>query len=254
LNIAGIIPARFASSRFPGKPLAIIAGKTMIQRVYEQCIKARNLNFVVVATDDDSIYDEVIRFKGNVSKTSAQHANGTSRCAEVAEKYISDSTQTEQLDYVINIQGDEPLINPDQIDELAALFQNETISIATLVKKETDLSLLDNPTIVKAELDQQGFAVDFWRIQTDQAILDQIRSCGFFYRHVGIYGFKARLLLKLVKLAPTSNELTLHLEQMRWLDNGYKIKAGITSYESLSVDTPEDLEKAAQLIAAQLPA
>lgn len=237
LKISGIIPARYASSRFPGKPLADIDGKTMIQRVYEQCLKARSLQHVMVATDDTRIYDAVAAFGGNVQMTSSAHLNGTSRCAEVAE------TTTEHYDYIINIQGDEPLINPEQLNELAALFEDEDVQIATQVKRETDLSLLENPNVVKTILDENNFALDFKRIINDETSLANIRHTGYFYKHIGIYGFKTNILVKLVQLAPTENELRHHLEQLRWLDNGFKIKAGITAYESLSVDTADDLEK-----------
>jgi 3-deoxy-manno-octulosonate cytidylyltransferase (CMP-KDO synthetase) len=243
LKILGIIPARYDSARFPGKPLAMTAGKTMIQRVYEQCKKAKSLTNVIVATDDDRIAKEVERFGGIVWKSVEQHQNGTSRCAEVAENCNSDPRGDFRYNYVINIQGDEPLINPNQIDELASIFKNKNIPIATQVKKETDLSLLDNKNIVKAILDENNFAIDFKRIIDDKKLLAEIFTSGFFYKHIGIYGFKTNLLVKLVNLAPTKNELDHHLEQLRWLDYGFKIKAGITEYESISVDTKEDLEK-----------
>jgi 3-deoxy-manno-octulosonate cytidylyltransferase (CMP-KDO synthetase) len=220
----------------------MIAGKTMIQRVYEQCKKAESLNSVVIITDDKRIYDEAHEFTSNIEISIKQHNNGTSRCAEFIENYNSNPRIDFRYNYVINIQGDEPLINPKQIDELAALFKDKNIPIATQVKKETDLSLLHNPNIVKAILDENNFAIDFKRSIDDKMLLDHIYNSGFFYRHIGIYGFKTNLLVKLVKLPPTTNELEHHLEQLRWLDNGFKIKAGITEFESISVDTPEDLE------------
>lgn len=232
LNILGIIPARYESSRFPGKPLAMIAGKTMIQRVYEQCKKAKSLTSVVVATDDKRIYDAVAAFGGNAQMTSTAHLNGTSRCAEVQEK------EGNTYDFVINIQGDEPLINPEQIDELSRLFEDANAEIVTQVKEESDLSLLENKNIVKAILEENYFAVDFVRI--GQA--STVNGRPIFYKHIGIYGFRADVLKQLVQLAPSANELEHHLEQLRWLDNDFKIKAGITEFESISVDTPEDLE------------
>lgn len=248
MKILGIIPARYDSARFPGKPLAMIAGKSMIQRVYEQCKKAKSLTNVIVSTDDDRIAKEVERFGGNVWKSIEQHQNGTSRCAEVVEGVNSNPRNDFSYNYVINIQGDEPLINPNQIDELASLFKDKNVPIATLVKKETDLTLLHNSNIVKAILDEHNFAIGFKRSIDDKVLLDQIYNAGFFYKHIGIYGFKTNLLVKLVKLAPTENELHHHLEQLRWLDYGFKIKAGITEHESMSVDTKEDLEKVLKIL------
>jgi len=210
----------------------MIAGKTMIQRVYEQCKKAKSLTSVVVATDDKRIYDAVTAFGGNAIMTSTAHLNGTSRCAEVQKN------EDDTYDFIINIQGDEPLINPEQIDELSRLFEDANAEIVTQVKEETDLSQLENKNIVKAILDENHFAIDFVRI--GQASTDNGRP--IFYKHIGIYGFRADVLKQLVRLAPTANELEHHLEQLRWLDNGFKIKAGITEFESISVDTPEDLE------------
>lgn len=232
LKILGIIPARYESSRFPGKPLAIIDGKTMIQRVYEQCKKAESLSNVIVATDDERIFNIVAGFGGNVLMTSTTHENGTARCAEVLEK------TTAQFDFVINIQGDEPLINPEQINELASLFEDVNAEIITQVKKEKDLTLLENRNIVKALLDENQYAVDFKR-----NLQNTIHDSTFFYKHIGIYGFKAEVLGKIVQLQATANELEHHLEQLRWLDNGFKIKAGITTFESISVDTEEDLQR-----------
>lgn len=220
----------------------------MIQRVYEQCKKSVSLNAVIIATDDSRIEKTITAFGGNFIDTDKNHQNGTSRCAEVTKK-INENPKTERnFNYVINIQGDEPLINPEQIDELAALFKDKNIAIATQVKMETDLSLLNNPDIVKAILDENNFVIDFKRIISDQEKLNTIKEKGFFYRHIGIYGFKTNLLLKLVTLAPSKNELLLQLEQMRWLDNGYKIKAGITSHESLSIDRLEDVPKVIEKI------
>ncbi len=233
MKILGIIPARYASSRFPGKPLTSIAGKPMIQRVYEQALQASSLQHVIVATDDPRIFDAVIQFGGHVMMTSADHLNGTSRCAEVAER-ISD-----KVDYIINIQGDEPFIHPKQIDELAVLFQEPDIEIATQIKKVMDLSLLENNHIVKTILDEKQDIKGFQRFISADTFKDD-----FFYKHIGIYGFRADILHKIIQLEPTENELQNRLEQLRWLDHGYKIKAGITSYESISIDTPQDIEKA----------
>jgi 3-deoxy-manno-octulosonate cytidylyltransferase (CMP-KDO synthetase) len=233
LKVLGIIPARYKSTRFEGKPLADIAGKTMIQRVYEQCLQAASLSEVIVATDDGRIMETVKNFGGNVLMTSSTHMNGTSRCTEI-------SASLPQFDYIINIQGDEPLIHPEQIDELAELFQNVNAQIVTQAKISTDLNEWNNPNIVKVILDDQQFALDFVREPDDL-------FPGQFFKHVGIYGFKTYALQEIMKLEPTQNEMDRRLEQMRWLDNGLMINTGITTYDSISIDTTEDLEKVIQL-------
>lgn len=235
MKIIGIIPARYASTRFPGKPLASIMGKTMIKRVYYQCLKSIYLDNLIVATDDERIYNEVKSFRGNVIMTSTEHLNGTSRCAEAISKL------PEKYDFVINIQGDEPLIHPEQIDTLGKIFfKDADIEIATLVKKETDVSLLENRHIVKAIVNKQFYAVDFKRELTTTE--------NFLYKHIGIYGFQTNILQELVQLAPSENEIKYQLEQLRWLDNGYRIKAGLTEHESISVDVPEEVEKIEQVL------
>lgn len=232
MKIVGIIPARYESSRFPGKPLAMISGKSMIQRVYEQAKKATNLTEVYVATDDERIIKEVETFGGQVIMTAKEHLNGTSRCAEALE------ILNKSFNYIINIQGDEPLINPLQINELASLFLDEHAEIITQVAIETDLSLLENKNIVKAILDKDCYALDFKRTLTESTLVSSS-----FFRHVGIYGFKTDVLKKIVQLTPTKNELEEHLEQLRWIDNKFIIKSGITKYKSISIDTKEDLRK-----------
>ena len=232
MNIVGIIPARYESSRFPGKPLAMISGKSMIQRVYEQAKKATNLTEVYVATDDERIIKEVETFGGQVIMTAKEHLNGTSRCAEALE------ILNKSFNYIINIQGDEPLINPLQINELASLFLDEHAEIITQVAIETDLSLLENKNIVKAILDKDCYAIDFKRKLSESTLVSSS-----FFRHVGIYGFKTDVLKKIVQLTPTKNELEEHLEQLRWIDNKFIIKSGITKYKSISIDTKEDLRK-----------
>lgn len=237
MKIIGIIPARYASTRFPGKPLASIMGKTMIKRVYYQCLKSIYLDNLIVATDDERIYNEVKSFRGNVIMTSTEHLNGTSRCAEAISKL------PEKYDFVINIQGDEPLIHPEQIDTLGKIFfKDADIEIATLVKKETDVSLLENRHIVKAIVNKQFYAVDFKRELTTTE--------NFLYKHIGIYGFQTNILQELVQLPPSENEIKYQLEQLRWLDNGYRIKAGLTEHESISVDVPEEVEKIEQVLRA----
>jgi len=203
----------------------------MIQRVYEQCTKAEALTEVVIATDDERIHQHVLQFTDKVIMTSAFCRNGTERCAEVAARHLAN------YDFIVNIQGDEPFINPKQIDELCALFDVHKNEIYTQVKKETDEAIYRNKNAVKAILDDQTYALDFFR-ETVEIFISP------FYKHIGIYGFKPQTLLDLVKLPPSHREQQLHLEQLRWLDNGYSIKAGITIYHSMSIDTADDLANA----------
>ena len=231
MKAIGIIPARYASSRFPGKPLADILGKSMIQRVYEQCKKASTLSEVIVATDDKRIFNHVISFGGKALMTATTHLSGTDRCNEVIQ-----SLET-KYDIAINIQGDEPFINPEQIDQIASLFSSPEITIATLVKKIEALSLLTDLNSPKAIFDKNGIAQNFCRSIT------QIKPNQTYYKHIGIYGYRTQTLAEICKLPPSENELKERLEQLRWLDNNYQIKVGITTYEGVSVDTPEDIEK-----------
>lgn len=232
MNITGIIPARFASTRFPGKPLTDINGKTMIRRVYEQASKSKLLQQVVVATDDERIMNEVRNFGGRVVMTSANHQNGTERCAEAASAILAD--------VIINIQGDEPFIYPEQIDLLAACFTDSEVEIATLIKPQQYSKELLNPARIKVVVNKRMEAMYFSRsiIPFER---NQLNTT--FYKHIGIYGFKKDLLAKLVMLKPTILEETESLEQLRWLENGYRIKCAVTDLESLSIDTPEDLLK-----------
>ncbi len=233
MKIIGIIPARYASTRFPGKPLVDIGGKTMIQRVYEQAKKSERLTAVVVATDDDRIFDHVLEFGGEAVMTSTKHNNGTERCNEVA--------QVVECDIVINIQGDEPFINPTQIDQLADCFNDDRIDIATLVKKETDLSLIELPNIVKVVFNKNNEAMYFSR-----SVIPFVRNTeagAVFYKHIGLYGYRKAVLQELVTLPAGQLEQTEMLEQLRWLENGYKIKLSFTEFESISVDVPNDLKR-----------
>lgn len=239
MKILGIIPARFASTRFPGKPLVDIAGKTMIQRVYERASEALGLDKVVVATDDDRIVQHVKSFGGNVVVTSTKHQSGTDRCAEVAQK-------EKGFDAVINIQGDEPFIDPMQIDSVAALLNFEDTGIATLVKKIEKVSTLKNPNIPKVILGDDGNVLYFSRavipFQRGVAPRDWLKHADY-YKHIGIYGYQTKILLQLAKLQVSALEKAEALEQLRWLEAGYKIRAAITDLESLAIDVPEDLEK-----------
>ena len=231
MKVIGIIPARYASSRFPGKPLVDILGKSMIQRVYEQCKKASTLSAVIVATDDNIIFNHVISFGGEALMTASTHLSGTDRCNEVIQ-----SLKT-KYDIAINIQGDEPFINPEQIDQIASLFSSPEISIATLAKRIEALSLLTDLNSPKAIFDKNGVAQNFCRSIT------QIKPNQTYYKHIGIYGYRTQTLAEICKLPASENEKTERLEQLRWLDNSCKIKVGITTFESLSIDAPEDIEK-----------
>jgi 3-deoxy-manno-octulosonate cytidylyltransferase (CMP-KDO synthetase) len=240
MSILGVIPARFASTRFPGKPLTVINGKTMIRRVYEQASKAGSLNKVVVATDDDRIAAEVQSFGGEVVMTSDQHRSGTDRCAETVERTPG------KWDVVINIQGDEPFIQPEQIDLLAGLFTDAAVQIGTLVKKLSDPADLDNANTMKVVLDAQNNGMYFSRspipFVRGEEKSDWLKK-HFFYKHIGIYGYRSDVLQQLTKLAPGKLEIAESLEQLRWLENGYRIRTAFTTMETISIDTPEDLEK-----------
>ena len=238
MRILGIIPARYNSSRFPGKPLTDIAGKSMIQRVYEQAKKCELLSSVFVATDDDRIFESVMEFGGQVKMT-GKHNSGTERCNALYQDL------KKEFDIIINIQGDEPFINPEQIAQVANCFLDESTAIATLAKQiKTADELLDENT-VKVVFDENNFALNFSRLPIPEPKSFDVER-GFvhnkFYKHIGIYGYRAAILEKLCKLDPTKNEITEKLEQLRWLDNNYKIKVGITTLESQSVDVPKDIE------------
>ncbi|MEH0155643.1 3-deoxy-manno-octulosonate cytidylyltransferase [Limibacter armeniacum] len=239
--ILGIIPARYASTRFPAKPLADIKGKSMIQRCYEQVSKAQSIDKVVVATDHQEIYDHVQSFGGNVVMTSTDHPSGTDRCFEALQ------LQEETYQYVINIQGDEPFIDPSQIDELAALLQSGETEIATLGIKIKEAEKLFDPNTVKLIKNSEADAIYFSR----QAIpflrdfpQDEWLAQHDFYKHLGMYAYRSDVLEKITQLKPSTLEQLEKLEQLRWLENGYKIKVSITDKESIGIDTPEDLEKA----------
>lgn len=231
-SILGVIPARFASSRFPGKPLIDLAGKSMIQRVYEQVSKATCLDEVWVATDDKQIYKAVSDFGGRVMMTSLAHVNGTSRVGEVAAKHLGCS-------HIINIQGDEPLIDPAQIDALGNLMlKNEAVEIATLVRPIQDIENIRSSHMVKAVLDKKGQALYFSRAQ----IPFPRNETGIpYYQHVGMYGFRRKTLLELIELPEALLEKTESLEQLRWLYHGYAIHTAITDLPTFAVDTPGDV-------------
>ena len=239
MRILGIIPARYNSSRFPGKSLADIGGKSMIQRVYEQSEKCELLSAVFVATDDDRIFESVMEFGGQVKMTT-EHNSGTERCNELAQNL------EEKFDVVINIQGDEPCINPKQISQLATLFSDEDTTIATLAKQIKTANELLNENTVKVVFDENNFALNFSRFPIPEPKSFDAEKWFIhnnFYKHIGIYGYRAKVLQEICKLQPTKKELSEKLEQLRWLENGYKIKVGITAFESISIDVPKDIEK-----------
>lgn len=241
MKFIGIIPARYASTRFPGKPLADICGKTVIRRVYEQATLA--LDTVVVATDDERIYNAVEAFGGKVVMTRADHKCGTDRCLEAYESITTPSwrTQNDTDTVIINIQGDEPFIQPEQIEALMKCFEKEGTEIATLVRPYTDKDsqeALKNVNTPKVEWDKEtGIAKMFSR---------KVIACadGSHYRHIGIYAYRADVLTKITKLPQSPLEIEERLEQLRWLENGYCIRVGITETPTIGIDTPEDLEKA----------
>ena len=234
MKVLGIIPARYNSSRLPGKPLADIMGTSMIQRVYEQAAKCKQLRKVIVATDDERISFHVKSFGGNVIMTSKNHESGTDRCGEVAEKL------EKNFDVIVNIQGDEPFINPEQINQVIQLFDEESTQIATLSKRFNNFENFTDENKVKVKINTDGFADDFYRTSVINEIEFSERD---YFKHIGIYAFKSDVLQKIVNLPKSKTEEKLNLEQLRWLDNQYKIKVGVTKLESLSVDRIEDIEK-----------
>lgn len=240
MKIVGIIPARFASTRFPGKPLADIGGKSMIQRVYEQAKKSKSLTNVIVATDDTRIENHVLAFGGKVIMTKESHQSGTDRCFEAIQKSNSSA------DIVINIQGDEPFIFPEQIDMVASCFNSDAVQIATLVKKINTCEELFNVNTPKVVLNKNGEALYFSReaipyIREKEP--EQWLNHHAFYKHIGIYAYTTKILSEITELQQSSLELAEGLEQLRWIQNGYKIYTKITDFESIAVDVPADLKK-----------
>ena len=242
MNIIGIIPSRYASTRFPAKSLAIIKGKSMIQRVYEQAQQSSALNDVLIATDHQEIFDHVKKFGGAVCMTKADHVSGTDRCYEAL------TLQRKKYDYIINIQGDEPFIQPAQIDLLSGRLDGQT-EIATLVKPVETTEQLFNPNVVKAVLNQNMEALYFSRSAIPHirnAPQEEWMNKHKFYKHIGMYAYRADVLHRLTKLSVSSLEKAESLEQLRWLENGFKIMVAETLTETIGIDTPEDLQKAIQ--------
>ena len=242
MKFLAIIPARYASTRFPAKPLALLGGKPMIQHVYERvsCV----LDDVVVATDNQRIYDAVVRFGGRAVMTSPDHRTGTDRCLEAYQNFCVEA------DVVINVQGDEPFIAEEQILALMQCFENPQTDIATLIKPfptTTTYETLSNPNAPKVIVNPQGQAIYFSR-----SVIPYLRgkekddwtSLHTYYKHIGIYAYRIDALRKVTQLQQTSLELAESLEQLRWLENGLTIQTAITHIETIGIDTPEDLQKA----------
>ena len=239
----GIIPARYSSTRFPGKPLSILGGKPVIQRVYEQTSKV--LKNVCVATDDERIYNKVIEFGGNAVMTRADHKSGTDRIAEAYEKI------GKPYKVVINIQGDEPFIHPEQIESVMACFDDKDVEIATLGKRFTSMEAVQNPNSPKIVVDNRGFAMYFSR-----SVIPFVRGVEEgewlgrypFLKHLGLYAYRVDVLKAITALPQSSLEKAESLEQLRWLQNGFRIKVAETEFETVGIDTPEDLKRAEELL------
>jgi len=243
--VLAVIPARWASTRFPGKPLVEIGGKSMIQRVFEQVSRSEKVDQIVVATDDERILNHVHGFGAEAILTHPEHPSGTDRCAEAARLYPS-------ANIVLNVQGDEPFIQPQQIDLLAdTLLNHPTARIATLGKKIDLPDFLTNPNVVKVVFSEKQGAIYFSRHPIPYvrgiAMEDWLEHQDFF-KHIGLYGFQREALLEIAGLSPTPLEKAESLEQLRWLEHGFQIAVGITTWETLGIDTPEDLEAANQSV------
>jgi len=232
MRVLGIIPARYDSTRFPGKPLVEIFGKPMIQWVYESCINASSLDRVIVATDDERIEECVNAFSGEVILTSKDHKSGTDRCAEVCSK-LEESDETYNL--IINIQGDEPFLKPKNIDDLVLCMKQTENGIGTLGRAFINADILDNPNRVKIR--QKDEKLNFFRVLNDE---EDYGLPGI--KHIGMYAYRSEVLHEISSLPPSENEKRLNLEQQRWLDNGYKIALALVDSESPSVDTKADLD------------
>ncbi len=246
MKFLAIIPARYASTRFPGKPLAVLGGKPVIRRVYEQVIRA--LDDAVVATDDERIRDAVLAFGGKAVMTSPDHRSGTDRCREAYETVCA--REGREYDVVINVQGDEPFIHPTQIETVMRCFDDPDTDIATLVKPfapADGLAALENPNSPKVVLDAASRALCFSR-----SVIPYLRGVPreewlahhTFYKHIGLYAFRTEVLRAVTALPQSPLELAESLEQLRWLENGYKIGVGLSDVETIGIDTAEDLEKA----------
>jgi 3-deoxy-manno-octulosonate cytidylyltransferase (CMP-KDO synthetase) len=240
MKVLGVIPARYASTRFPAKPLADLAGKAMIEWVYGQAKKCTGLARVVVATDHEKIFDHLQNAGADVCMTGQHHLSGTDRCFEALQQ------QHEKYDGVVNIQGDEPFIDPAQINLVIELLASGA-ALATLVKKIEKHEHLNNPNVVKAVVAANGYALYFSRSPVPHVRMKEMGEWlryQVFFKHIGMYGYRAEVLAEITALAPSPLETSESLEQLRWLENGYRIKVAETQLETLGIDTPEDLEAA----------
>ncbi len=247
MKVFGIIPARYASTRFPGKPLVRLQDKSMIEWVYLRASQA--FDIVTVATDDERIATEVLRFGGRVVMTSPLHKSGTDRCAEALT--LMTTTYGEEADVVVNIQGDEPFVDPSILSRLASCFENPSTQIATVVRPFDNAADLFNPNCVKAVMTQSGRAIYFSRspipyirgYEQNEWLAQHV-----FYGHLGLYAYRANVLHQLTQLPISTLEQAESLEQNRWLENEYFIQVIQTDQETIAIDTPEDLERAQQWI------
>ena len=234
IKILGLIPARYASSRLPGKALEDISGKSMIRRVYEQALKCKDLTDVYVATDHEDIRAHMDEYGGNVLMTDPDHQSGTDRCAEAIQNLNT------EYDYVINIQGDEPFIDPEQISQLASVLDGTT-QLATLIQPLHDPKEILDPNLVKVIRNKAGEAIYFSR---NKIPYERNPNTGQFFKHIGIYAYREDILREITQLPPSSLEKAESLEQLRWIENGYRIMTVVTEIDSFGIDTYEDLEKA----------
>lgn len=247
MKFIGIIPARYASTRFPGKPLALLGGKPVIQHVYEKV--AAVLEAAYVATDDERIYDVVKSFGGQVVMTRTDHKSGTDRIEEAIEKIGG------EWDVVVNVQGDEPFVSKSQLDTICHCFDDPTTQIATLGKPFESMEAVQNPNSPKIVVDNMGFAMYFSR-----SVIPYVRGKEKsswlthypFLKHLGIYAYRKDVLRQITQLPQSSLEIAESLEQLRWLQNGFKIKVGTTDVETVGIDTPQDLERAEEFLKTQL--
>ncbi len=243
MKFIAVIPARYSSSRFPGKPLAVLAGKPVIQRVYEQVTKV--LSEAWVATDDERIYNTVSDFGGKAVMTRQDHKSGTDRIEEAVEKIKTDA------DVIVNIQGDEPFIQPSQIETVCKQFDNPSTQIATIGKPFTSMEAVENPNSPKIVTDVNGFALYFSRsvIPYVRGVEEKEWLSHFpFLKHLGIYAYRREVLREITRLPQSPLEKAESLEQLRWLQNGYRIRVGITNVETVGIDTPDDLRRAEEFL------
>ena len=246
MRILGVIPARYASTRFPGKLLKEVGGKSILRMVYEQCKKTKSLNRVVVATDNELVYQHVESFGGDVLMTSESHQSGTDRCAEVAKELLGNT----DFDFIVNIQGDEPLIDPDTIDSLCSQLDIDT-QILTAYKPIKTLDELLNPNLVKVVLGEKKQALYFSRSPIPHIrgiAVDEWLKKNTFFQHIGLYVYSVEVLEKIVKFPVAKLENLEKLEQLRWLSNGFKINGVEVESESIGIDTPEDFEALKQFL------